>query len=455
MEEGAEGGGDCSASTRGETRNSVVMSDDKEDKHKERTLRRLPLLVGNHAPLSSNLSERSTATVKYVATSFDYSAPAQLHKWIDVFVRVQHSFTERAKEYEERKYSGRSQEDKTRADSMKINVEDQGAFSHIRAIRFDRDFRDCLEEIKRGERGGRAGAVDCVDLCRLREHCLRENGLYDIFDAIKEKENTRVLKYLDLLCERIAAEIAEGEDSERSGSRRWKMIIKGIFAGNIFDLGSDQTVRIYDEGGGCDDDDDGAAVVDSFLKVRNTLNQPFAINDMHEFIENAMKNKYTKALVFVDNAGSDIVFGMLPLIRELILYNVQVIICANELPSINDMTVPEMIHLLDEIEEPVLKEAWRSSQSCTYDTSAIPKLKVVSTGSDIPVIDLDKVSDETCNECLDADLIILEGMGRSIETNFNSVFCCDSLKVGMIKHKEVADCLGGKKHKSDAQTFSL
>ncbi len=37
----------------------------------------------------------------------------------------------------------------------------------------------------------------------------------------------------------------------------------------------------------------------------------------------------------------------------------------------------------------------------------------------------------------DADLIILEGMGRGIETNLYAQFSVDSLKLGMIKHREV------------------
>lgn len=34
-------------------------------------------------------------------------------------------------------------------------------------------------------------------------------------------------------------------------------------------------------------------------------------------------------------------------------------------------------------------------------------------------------------------------MGRAIETNLRARFTCDSLKLGMVKHAEVATCLGG------------
>ncbi len=48
-----------------------------------------------------------------------------------------------------------------------------------------------------------------------------------------------------------------------------------------------------------------------------------------------------------------------------------------------------------------------------------------------------QVSAEVISEAFDADLIVLEGMGRGIETNLHAQFTVDSLKLGMIKHKEV------------------
>ena len=47
------------------------------------------------------------------------------------------------------------------------------------------------------------------------------------------------------------------------------------------------------------------------------------------------------------------------------------------------------------------------------------------------------MSQEVIEQAGDADLVILEGMGRSIETNLNAQFRVDSLKLGMIKHREV------------------
>lgn len=50
-----------------------------------------------------------------------------------------------------------------------------------------------------------------------------------------------------------------------------------------------------------------------------------------------------------------------------------------------------------------------------------------------------QVSGEVEQQAGDADLIILEGMGRGIETNLYAQFSVDSLKLGMIKHREVSN----------------
>lgn len=54
------------------------------------------------------------------------------------------------------------------------------------------------------------------------------------------------------------------------------------------------------------------------------------------------------------------------------------------------------------------------------------------------------MSQELAAECADVDLVVLEGMGRGIETNLYAQLTCDSLKIGMIKHSEVAACLKGR-----------
>ena len=43
----------------------------------------------------------------------------------------------------------------------------------------------------------------------------------------------------------------------------------------------------------------------------------------------------------------------------------------------------------------------------------------------------------------DADLVILEGMGRAIHTNYLATFSCDCIKTAVIKNRWLATRLGG------------
>ena len=45
--------------------------------------------------------------------------------------------------------------------------------------------------------------------------------------------------------------------------------------------------------------------------------------------------------MFVDNAGRDLILGVMPLVREMALAGTMIVLAANELPSINDITVDE------------------------------------------------------------------------------------------------------------------
>jgi type II pantothenate kinase len=71
-------------------------------------------------------------------------------------------------------------------------------------------------------------------------------------------------------------------------------------------------------------------------------------------------------------------------------------------------------------------------------------IDLVSTGTGEPLIDLSQVSDELNAASADADLVILEGMGRGIESNFDARFTCDALNIAMIKDTIIARRVGGK-----------
>ena len=146
-------------------------------------------------------------------------------------------------------------------------------------------------------------------------------------------------------------------------------------------------------------------------------------------------NPIKKALLFVDNSGADVVLGMLPFARELLKRGTEVVIAANEKPSINDITAAELDAMLPAI-------AATDDILCKGISSR--KLIVISSGNALPVIDLRDVSAEVVEVAGDAEVVVLEGMGRSIETNLHAKLTCDALKIGMVKHPEVAAELGGR-----------
>ncbi|KAF6257384.1 hypothetical protein COO60DRAFT_1234607 [Scenedesmus sp. NREL 46B-D3] len=68
---------------------------------------------------------------------------------------------------------------------------------------------------------------------------------------------------------------------------------------------------------------------------------------------------FRRVMVFVDNAGADIVLGMLPFVREMLRLGCEVVMVANSLPAINDITAAELRSLLSAAAEvcPIIKAA--------------------------------------------------------------------------------------------------
>lgn len=159
-------------------------------------------------------------------------------------------------------------------------------------------------------------------------------------------------------------------------------------------------------------------------------------------------HRYRKALLFCDNSGADLVLGMIPLARELLLRGTDVVIVANSLPAINDITVPELQGVLQEVSrvDATIRDALQQAQQQAPQTPlSAPRLTVASSGSGSPCLDFRRVSHELCVVAHDADLVVLEGMGRAIHTNLRAEFSCDSVKLAMIKNGRLAKKIFGGK----------
>lgn len=159
--------------------------------------------------------------------------------------------------------------------------------------------------------------------------------------------------------------------------RRWEALVRGVFAGNLFDLGAAASAQHYKSNGG------GA----SFASTRDSLvPRPWVIDHLDALVERLTSGRpYGKAVLFVDNAGSDVLLGMLPFARELLRTGAHVVLAANDRPAINDITAPELADCL---------QRFTGRDSLLDDALSSGRLRVVGNGSHLPVIDLRKAS--TC-----------------------------------------------------------
>ncbi|KAM7482820.1 hypothetical protein LguiB_007403 [Lonicera macranthoides] len=344
-----------------------------------------PLLT---TPIESNY-RACTIPYRFPSDNPKKPTPTEL-SWINLFSNATSSFRKRA------------ESDDTVADAP------------VKAEKFAQRYTEILEDFKKDPES-HGGPPDCVLLCRLREQILRELGFRDIFKKVKDEENAKAISLFE--------GVVHLNDAIEDESKRVENLIRGIFAGNVFDLGSAQLAELFSK--------DGMSFLAS---CQNLVPRPWVIDDLDTFILKWGRKSWKKAVIFVDNSGADIILGILPFARELLRRGTQVVLAANDLPSINDITYHELVEIIAKLKD-------ENGKLVVVDAS---NLLIANSGNDLPVIDLTRVSQELAYLASDADLVILEGMGRGIETNLYAQFKCDSLKIGMVKHPEVAQFLGGR-----------
>ncbi|KAF8101071.1 hypothetical protein N665_0210s0007 [Sinapis alba] len=345
----------------------------------------LPLIP---IPIESNY-RACTIPYRFPSDNPRKATPTEI-SWIDLFSNSIPSFKERAE--------------------SDTSVPD----APVRAEKFAERYAEILEDLKKDPES-HGGPPDCILLCRIRELILRELGFRDIFKKVKDEENAKAIS--------LFPEVVRLSDEIEDEGKRIESLVRGIFAGNIFDLGSAQLAEVFSK--------DGMSFLAS---CQNLVPRPWVIDDLDNFQARWLKKPWKKAVIFVDNSGADIILGILPFAREMLRQGMQVVLAANELPSINDVTYTELAEILSKLKD-------ENGQLLGVDIS---NLLIANSGNDLPVIDLSRVSQEVAYLSTDADLVILEGMGRGIETNLYAQFKCDSLKIGMVKHPEVAQFLGGR-----------
>ncbi|XP_047046390.1 pantothenate kinase 2 [Lolium rigidum] len=280
------------------------------------------------------------------------------------------------------------------------------------------------------------GKFGLANLLELREECLREFQFFDAYASIKQRENEASLAVLpDLLME------LDSMDEEA----RLLALIEGVLAANIFDWGSKACVDLYHQG----------TIIEIYYMSRKKMQRPWRIDDFDIFKKRMLKKDkpYKRALISVDNSGADVVLGMLPLARELLRNGIEVVLVANSLPALNDVTANELPEIVAEAAKHcgilrkaaeaggLIVDAMAGIQDDAKDEPVSVPLMVVENGCGSPCIDFRQVSSELAAAAKDADLLILEGMGRALHTNLNARFKCDALKLAMVKNQRLAEKL--------------
>lgn len=273
-----------------------------------------------------------------------------------------------------------------------------------------------LDEV--GAEPGRYGRLDILEVCYERERILRRAGFDDPYRLAKARENATALEHLP----RRLADLDAMQGPELAAA-----IIKGVFAGNIFDLGATKTAERFQ----------GGRTVDFSATLTELRDRPWLVDSLDAWLERMRGPAHEQALLFVDNAGPDIVLGMIPLTRYLLQRGTRVILTANSEPSLNDVTHDELMTLIEQV---------AAVDAVIRDACADGRLRLIASGNNAPLIDMTRLAPKLVATVAaePVDLLVIEGMGRALESNYHVPFACETLKLAMIKDEGVADALGGE-----------
>ncbi len=328
---------------------------------------------------------------QYVACRWDLASdPSARNYWIDFFRKQMHTSM-------------------TQGIESAVAHGESHASASKRAEQFRKAFNARLDDFHTSP--GKFGRVTILTFDIWRDQLLRQTGFLDPFALWKHRENEKMLKLLPAVCRQLDA--LHGPDQVHA-------VIKGVFAGNIFDMGVAATAQAHRENG-----------LD-FFHVRDRLApRPWLIDDFDQLINRLLLPPHHKAVIFIDNAGSDFLLGVLPFARWLARRGAHIVLAANEQPTLNDMSIHD------------LRYWWPHILQVEPSLNSLP-FSFASTGTSEPLIDLSNVSIELNHASADADLVVLEGMGRGVESNTDVRMTCDSLNIAMVKDAWTALQLGGK-----------
>ncbi|MGH0176459.1 UNVERIFIED_CONTAM: hypothetical protein FKN15_072366 [Acipenser sinensis] len=236
--------------------------------------------------------------------------------------------------------------------------------------------------------------------------------------TIKQRENDLALRYFQKVVRSV--EMLNWEERQFA-------LVKGLLAGNMFDWGAKAVSDVLET--------DPAFGFDE--AKRQLQERPWLVDSYSKWIERLKGPPHKCALFFVDNSGIDIILGVFPLVRELLCRGTEVVLASNSGPALNDVTYNEL---------QILTERIAAMDSVIHSGIMKERLILVQSGSSSPCLDLSRLDKGLATLVRErhTDLVVIEGMGRAIHTNYYAVLRCESLKLAVIKNSWLAERLGGK-----------
>jgi type II pantothenate kinase len=258
-------------------------------------------------------------------------------------------------------------------------------------------FRDKPQQFER---------ADVMKLTELRRDVLRKHGFDDPFRGLKRRENEAALQLLPEVLREL-----HGLPTPQQATT----LMAGLMAGNVFER--------YQAG------------ESGFRRaISNVPPRPWFIDDLDRWIDAWLDGSgFEHVLFFLDNAGSDACLGCVPLARWMLERGTRVSLAANSGPALNDITYAELLEIMPRIAslDATIESAWRDG-----------RLRITPTGSSLPLLDLADLSPQCVALAQTADLVILHGMGRAIESNFDVPLNSAALRTAVLKDPAVAAHLG-------------
>lgn len=166
------------------------------------------------------------------------------------------------------------------------------------------------------------GELSVRSILELRQQCLREFHFPDIYIAVKHEENEAALAVLPARLAELDALAAEAVP---------RAVLEGLLAGNCFDWGAQAAAERMDR-----------RELNFSEELQRVRAGGWLVDDSAAFARRAATAPYAQAVIFVDNAGADVVLGVLPFARFLLQRGTSVVLAANTYPVLNDITAQEL-----------------------------------------------------------------------------------------------------------------